>query len=60
MRGGLVAKEKHSHAWFVGFAPFDNPKYAVSVIVEHGIGGARSAAPIGTRLLANAMDLYKE
>ena len=60
MREGLVAKEKHSHAWFVGFAPFDNPKYAVSVIVEHGIGGARSAAPIGTRLLANAMDLYKE
>ena len=60
MRSGLVAKEKHSHALFVGFAPYNNPRFAVSVVVEHGIGGARSAAPIGTRLLAGAMDLYKE
>ena len=60
MREGLVAKEKHSHALFIGFAPYDNPKFAISVVIEHGIGGARSAAPIGTRLLAEALKLYKD
>ena len=34
------------HAWFVGFAPFDNPRIAIAVMVENaGFGGAK-AAPI--------------
>ena len=55
MKSVKVAIEKHSHALFVGFAPYDNPRYAVSVVVEHGIGGAYSAAPIGTRILVEAI-----
>lgn len=35
-----------THAWFVGFAPADNPKVAVAVIVENGGAGGREAAPI--------------
>ncbi len=39
------------HAWFIGFAPFDNPKIAIAVIVENaGFGGA-VAAPIAKRLI---------
>jgi penicillin-binding protein 2 len=34
------------HALFVGFAPFHAPRYAVSVIVEHGMHGGSAAAPI--------------
>ncbi len=34
------------HALFVGYAPYDNPKYAVSVVVEHGGSGGAVAAPI--------------
>ena len=59
MRSGKVEKKKHSHALFTGYAPFDNPRYAVAVVVEHGIGGARSAAPVGTRILAEAIDIEK-
>lgn len=33
-----------NHGLFVGYAPSDNPRYAVSVVVEHGMGGTRSAA----------------
>ena len=55
MRANKVSVEKHSHALFVGYAPFDNPRYAVSVVVEHGIGGAGSAAPIGTAILTEAL-----
>lgn len=59
MRTGKVKKEKHSHALFVGFAPYNNPRFAVSVVVEHGIGGARTALPIASTLLKQAMLLYK-
>lgn len=33
-----------NHGLFVGYAPSDNPRYAVAVVVEHGMGGTRSAA----------------
>lgn len=35
-----------SHAWFVGFAPFDDPQIAISVVVEQGGSGSGVAAPI--------------
>ena len=37
---------RRDHALFVGYAPYDNPRYAVSVVVEHGGGGSTAAAPI--------------
>jgi len=40
---------------FVGFAPYDNPRYATAVIVEHGNWGALSAAPIARDLLSYAV-----
>ena len=36
---------QRDHALFVCFAPFDNPRYACSVVVEHGMSGSRSAGP---------------
>jgi penicillin-binding protein 2 len=40
---------------FVGFAPYDNPRYATAVIVEHGNWGAQSAAPIARDLMTYAI-----
>lgn len=37
---------RRDHALFVGYAPYDNPRYAVTVVVEHGGGGSAAAAPI--------------
>ena len=37
--------ERRDHALFVSFMPFENPRYACSVLVEHGIGGSRAAGP---------------
>jgi penicillin-binding protein 2 len=42
------------HALFVGFAPIDAPRYAISVVVEHGGGGAAVAAPIARDILREA------
>lgn len=39
------------HAWFAGYAPEDNPKYAFAVIVEHGGHGSDVAAPIVAEIL---------
>ncbi len=42
---------KKEHAVFVGYAPIDNPKFVVSVLVEHGGGGSQTAAPIARDIL---------
>jgi penicillin-binding protein 2 len=39
------------HAWFVAYAPSDNPKIAVSVIIEHGGHGSSAAAPIAKEII---------
>ena len=39
-----------SHAWFVGFAPADNPKIAVSIVVEGAGTGSRYAVPIAEKM----------
>lgn len=46
VRNADVEWDQRDHALFTGFAPFDNPKYAISVVVEHGGGGSSTAAPI--------------
>ncbi len=43
------------HAWFIAFAPFDDPRYALSVLVEHGGFGAAAAAPKARELLRVAL-----
>tara|TARA_R110002073_G_scaffold331551_2_gene516438 strand:- start:2538 stop:4367 length:1830 start_codon:yes stop_codon:yes gene_type:complete len=42
---------ERDHALFVGYGPLENPRYAVSVIVEHGGGGSSKAAPIAKDVL---------
>ena len=46
--------ERRDHALFVGYAPVENPTVAVSVVVEHGGGGAATAAPIARDILLRA------
>ncbi|MEX2452256.1 MAG: penicillin-binding protein 2 [Rhodospirillales bacterium] len=46
--------EERDHALFVGFAPVTSPRYAVAVVVEHGGGGSKTAAPIARDILLEA------
>jgi len=48
--------ERRDHALFVGYAPFDKPRFAISVVVEHGGGGSKAAAPIAKDVLEFARD----
>lgn len=60
-RAGGVTKnenlpwEQRDHALFVGYAPSDKPRYAISVVVEHGGGGSTIAAPIARDILTLAL-----
>ncbi len=43
------------HAWFIAFAPADDPRYALSVLVEHGGFGAEAAAPKAREIMRTAL-----
>jgi penicillin-binding protein 2 len=46
-----IAERQRDHSWFVAFAPVDDPRIAVAVLVENGGFGASAAAPIARRIL---------
>jgi penicillin-binding protein 2 len=47
----LLPKEQKEHAWFIGYAPYENPTIAFAIIVEHGGFGGEAAAPIAKKVL---------
>jgi len=46
------------HAWFAGFAPFENPEIAVVVLIEKGGKGGQVAAPIGKKILQGYFNVH--
>ncbi|MBN9889198.1 penicillin-binding protein 2 [Salipiger abyssi] len=55
VRNQDVPWEERDHALFVNFAPYDAPRIAVSVVVEHGGGGSSVAAPIARDITLQAL-----
>jgi penicillin-binding protein 2 len=47
---------RRDHGLFVAYAPVDNPRYAISLVVEHGGGGSTAAAPIARDILLFALN----
>tara|TARA_Y100000588_G_C14100010_1_gene858374 strand:- start:717 stop:1208 length:492 start_codon:yes stop_codon:yes gene_type:complete len=48
---GKIDKKLRDHALFIAFAPVDEPRIAVAVVVENGGSGSRTAAPIARRVI---------
>lgn len=44
------------HAIFIGYAPFDNPRYSIAVIIENGESGGRVAGPIAQKVLEELLN----
>ena len=60
---GVIKQENlpwkyRNHALFVGYAPFKNPRFAVSVVIEHGMSGSSAAGPIARDLMIKTLELY--
>ena len=58
-RGQSGAWKYRDHGLFVCFAPTADPRYACSVVIEHGMGGARAAAPVAKDVLTYLFDKPK-
>ncbi len=54
----IIYKDR-DHALFIAFAPFSDPKYAISVVVEHGGSGSSSAAPIAKKVIKKVLERDK-
>jgi penicillin-binding protein 2 len=50
-RAKITDERKRDHAWFIAFAPADDPKIAIAVLVENGGFGGAAAAPIAEKVL---------
>ena len=53
-----IAWSSRNHAIFTGYAPFDDPKYAIAVYYDHGGGGGRAAAPIAKKIMQLVLEKY--
>ena len=51
--------KERDHAWFVAFAPVNDPKYAISVLVEHGGSGATAAAPVAKKVIKKVIERHE-
>lgn len=58
-RGQGGARRYRDHGLFVCFAPVAQPRYAAAVVIEHGMGGARAAAPVAKDVLTFLYDREK-
>ena len=54
-----IAYLDRDHAWFVAFAPVSDPKYAISVLVEHGGSGSKAAAPIANKIIKKVLERHQ-
>ncbi|MCL4068205.1 penicillin-binding protein 2 [Pseudomonas sp. GX19020] len=55
IRNEQLPWRRRDHALYVGYAPYDNPRYAVAVIIEHGGGGSTVAAPVARDVILAAL-----
>jgi len=51
--------KRRDHALFIAFAPYKNPQYAFSIVIEHGGTGSSSAAPIAKKLIKKILDRHQ-
>jgi penicillin-binding protein 2 len=51
---------ERDHAWFVAFAPVSDPRYAISVLVEHGGSGSSAAAPIAKKIIKKVLERHQQ
>jgi len=54
-----IPYEERDHALYVAYGPYKNPRYALSIIVEHGGSGSATAAPMATKLFKLIIDRHK-
>ncbi|MEO0452669.1 MAG: penicillin-binding protein 2 [Verrucomicrobiota bacterium] len=52
-------KVKDNRAWFTGYGPYENPRYAVAIVVEGGAGGGTTCGPIAKQIFEKIAEMEK-
>ena len=55
-----IPYKERDHAWYIAFGPYKNPRYALSVFIEHGGSGSSVAAPLAKKLIKKVIDRHEE
>ena len=58
LKTSQIPYEERDHALYVAYGPYENPRYALSIIVEHGGSGGKVAAPIAKKLFKLVIDKH--
>ncbi len=53
-----IEYKNRDHALYIAFAPYNNPRYSISVLVEHGGSGSKAAAPLASKLIKKIIDRH--
>ena len=59
LKTNQIPYRERDHAWYVAFGPYKDPRYAVSILVEHGGSGSTTAAPIAKELFKFVIDRHE-
>ena len=54
-----IPYEERDHALYVAFGPYQNPRYAISILIEHGGSGGTVAAPLAKKLFKKIIDRHE-
>jgi penicillin-binding protein 2 len=60
LKTNQIPYNERDHALYIAFGPYKNPRYALSIIVEHGGSGSSKAAPIAKKLFKLIIDRHEE
>ena len=59
MNTSEIPYKERDHALFIAFGPYVKPRYALSIIIEHGGSGSSTAAPIAKKLFKLIVDRHE-
>ena len=54
-----IPYEERDHALYIAFGPYKNPRYAISILIEHGGSGSAVAAPLAKKLFKKIIDRHE-
>ena len=59
LKQSQIEYKNRDHALYIAFAPYKEPRYSISVLVEHGGSGSKTAAPLAKKLIKKIIDRHK-
>ena len=59
LKQSQIEYKNRDHALYIAFAPYKEPRYSISVLIEHGGSGSKAAAPLASKLIKKIIDRHE-